>query len=167
MADVENLYKKGDKQQIDELIDKDLKQWANTGLAVKQSVDVYEKALKTLQNYQELKESTNDWLNDKLLAIETSEDVPDKAKSIEKQKDNLVELRNLIMDVGETISLNPNDVPLNEVEELSLKLEQVQKLLAGLGDIAVKKNKISNDIEDAKLLLHDVEKVSKLIWWIL
>lgn len=167
MADVENLYKKGDKQQIDELIDKDLKQWANTGLAVKQSVDVYEKALKTLQNYQELKESTNDWLNDKLLAIETSEDVPDKAKSIEKQKDNLVELRNLIMDVGETISLNPNDVPLNEVEELSLKLEQVQKLLAGLGDVAVKKNKISNDIEDAKLLLHDVEKVSKLIWWIL
>lgn len=159
MVDIENLRKKGDKQQIDELIDGDLNQWTETGVTVKQLIDRYEKALKSLHNYQQLKESTNDWLNGKLLSLETTDDVTDKTKSIEKQKENLVELRNMITDVAETIGLNPDDVPLNEIEELSLKLEKVQKLLSALGDVATKKNKMSNDIEDAKRLLHDIEKV--------
>jgi len=126
---------------------------------VKQSVDRYEKASKILHGYQQLKESTNDWLNGKLLSVETTEDVSEKTKSIEKQKDNLVELRNMIMDVAETVGLDPDDVPLNEIEELNLKLENVQQILAALGDVAVKKNKISDDVEDAKRLLHDIEKV--------
>lgn len=159
MADIENVRRKGDKQQIDELFDNDLKQWSDTGAAVKQSVDQYEKASKILHGYQQLKESTNDWLNGKLLSVETTEDVSEKTMSIEKQKDNLVELRNMIMDVAETVGLNPDDVPLNEIEELSLKLESVQHILAALGDVAVKKNKISDDVEDAKRLLHDIEKV--------
>jgi len=153
------VRKKGDKQQIDELVDNDLKQWSDTGVAVKQLLDRYEKASKVLHSYQQLKESTNDWLNGKLLPIDTTEDVSDKTKSIEKQKENLVELRNMITDVAETIGLNPDDVPLNEIEELSLKLERVQKVLTALGDVAAKKNKMSNDVEDATRLLHDIEKV--------
>uniref|UniRef100_A0A2H8TRL4 Nesprin-1 n=1 Tax=Melanaphis sacchari TaxID=742174 RepID=A0A2H8TRL4_9HEMI len=66
----------------------------------------------------------------------------------------------MITDVAETIGLNPDDVPLNEIEELSLKLEKVQKVLAALGDVADKKNKISDNIEDAKRLLHSIEKNS-------
>lgn len=159
LADVENLRKKGDKQQVDDLIDNDLKQWTDSGLAVKQLVDRYEKASKTLQSYQELKESTNGWLNGKLLSIETAEDVSDKTKSLEKQKENLVELRNMITDAGETIGLNSDDVPLNEIEQLSLKLDKIQNILAALGDVAAKKTKMSNEIEDAKRLLHDIEKV--------
>lgn len=93
------------------------------------------------------------------MAIETTEDVSDKTKSIEIQKKNLDELRNMITDVAETIGLNPDDVPLNEIERLSLKLEKVQKVLTALGDVAHKKNKISNDITDAKQLLHNIEKV--------
>lgn len=163
MADIENIRKKGDKQQIDELINSDLKQWTDTGVALKHLIDQYEKATKTLQNYQQLKESTNDCLNGKLLSIETSEDVSDKTKSIEKQKENLVELRNMITDVAEITGLNPDDVPLNEIEELSLKLEKVQKVLAALGDVSVKKNKMSNDLEDTKQLLNDMEKVCSYI----
>lgn len=160
MVDIENLRKKGDdKQQIDELIDDDLNQWTETGVTVKRLIDRYEKALKSLHNYHQLKDSTDDWLNGKLLSLETTDDVTDKTKSIEKQKENLVELRSMITDVAETIGLNPDDVPLNEIEELSLKLEKVQKLLSALGDVATKKNKMSNDIEDAKRLLHDIEKV--------
>lgn len=159
MADIENIRKKGDKQQIDELIKSDLKQWSDTGVSVKELVDRYEKSSKILHNYQQLKESTDDYLNSKLLSIEITEDVSEKTKSFEKQKDNLVELRNMITDVAETIGLNPDDVPLNEIEELNLKLEKVQKVLAALGDVSTKKNKMSNDIEDAKLLLHDIEKV--------
>lgn len=159
MADIENIRKKGDKQQIDELIDSDIKRWTDTGVTVKQLVDQYEKASKTLHSYQQLKESTDDWLNSKLLSIETTEDVSDKTKSIEKQKENLVEMRSMISDVAEIIGLNPDDVPLNEIEELSLKLEKVQKVLTALGDVAVKKNKMSNDIEDTKRLLNDIEKV--------
>lgn len=159
MADLENIRKKGDKQQIDELFDNDFKQWSDTGVAVKQLVDGYEKASKTLYAYQQLKESTNDWLNGKLLSVETTEDVSEKAKSVDKQKENLVELRNMITNVAETIGLNPNDVPLNEIEELSVKLDRVQKVLAALGDVATKKNKMSDDVEDAKRHLHDIEKV--------
>lgn len=159
MVDIENLRKKGDKQQIDDLIHNDFKQWSETGVAVKQLVDRYEKASKTLHSYQQLKESTDDWLDSKLLSIETTDDVSDKAKSVEKQKENLVELRKMITDVAETIGLNPDDVPLNEIEQLNLKLEKVQKVLTALGDVATKKNKMSNDIEDAKRLLHDIEKV--------
>lgn len=122
-------------------------------------VDRYEKASKTLHGYQQLKESTTDWLNSKLLSVETTEDVSDKTKSTEKQKENLVDLRNMITDVAETIGLNPDDVPLNEIEELSLKLDKVQKVLTALGDVAAKKDTISNEIEDAKRLLHDIEKV--------
>lgn len=161
MSDIENLRKKGDKQQIDDLIDNDLNQWTDTGVALKQLVERYEKASKTLNSYQQLKESTNDWLNSKLLSIETTEDVSEKTKSIDKQKENLVELRNMITNVAETIELNSDDVPLNEIEELNLKLEKIQKVLAALGDVAAKKNKMSNDIEDAKQLLHDTEKVRK------
>jgi len=159
LADIETLRRKGDKDQIDEIIDGDLKQWNDTGVAVKQLVERYEKASKTLHSYQQLRESTNDWLNNKLLSIETTEDVSDKTKSIDKQKENLVELRKMITDVTETIGLNPDDAPLNEIEELSLKLEKVQKVLAALGDVADKKNKMSDNIEDAKRLLHDIEKV--------
>lgn len=159
MDDIENIRKKGDKQQIDELIENDLKQWSDTGVAVKQFVDRYEKASKILHNYQQLKESTDNYLNSKLLSIETTEDVSENTNSIEKQKGNLVELRKMITDIAETIELNPDDVPLNEIEELSLKLEKVQKVLAALGDVSTKKNKMSNDIEDAKRLLHDIEKV--------
>lgn len=159
MADIESLRRKGDKEQIDEIIDGDLTQWNDTGAAVKQLVERYEKASKTLHSYQQLRDSTNDWLNDQFLSIETTEDVSDKTKSIDKQQENLVELRNMITDVAETIKLNPDDVPLNEIEELSLKLEKVQKVLTALGDVADKKNKISNDIENAKILLHDIEKV--------
>jgi len=159
LADIESLRRKGDKEQIDEIIDGDQTQWNDTGVAVKQLVERYEKASKTLHSYQQLRESTNDWLNGKLLSIETTEDVSDKTKSIDKQQENLVELRNMITDVAETIGLNPDDVPLNEIEELSLKLEKVQKVLAALGDVADKKNKMSEDIEDAKRLLHDIEKV--------
>lgn len=122
-------------------------------------IDRYEKASKTLDGYQQLKESTNDWLNGKLLSVETTEDVSEKTKSTEKQKENLVELRNMITDVAETIGLDPDDVPLNEIEELSLKLDKVQKLLSALGDVAAKKNTISKEIEDTKRLLHDIEKV--------
>lgn len=161
LSDIENLRKKGDKQQIDDLIDNDLNQWTDTGVALKQLVERYEKASKTLNSYQQLKESTNDWLNSKLLSIETTEDVSEKTKSIDKQKENLVELRNMITNVAETIELNSDDVPLNEIEELNLKLEKIQKVLAALGDVAAKKNKMSNDIEDAKQLLHDTEKVRK------
>lgn len=160
MADIESLRRKGDKEQIDEIINGDQTQWNDTGASVKQLVERYEKASKTLHSYQQLKDSTNDWLNAKLLSIDTTEDVSaDKTKSIDIQQANLVELRNMIMDVGETIGLNPDDVPLNEIEELSLKLEKVQKVLTTLGDVAVKKNKMSDDIEDAKRLLHDIEKV--------
>lgn len=159
MNDIENLRKKGDKHQIDDLIDNDIKQWSDTGVTVKQLVDRYEKASKTLNSYQQLKESTDDWLDSRLLSIETTDDVSDKAKSIEKQKENLVELRNMITDVAETVGLNPDDVPLNEIERLNLKLEKIQTVLAALGDVATKKNKMSNDIEDAKRLLHDIEKV--------
>lgn len=160
MADIETLRKKGDKEQINEIIDGDLKQWNDTGVAVKQLVERYEKASKTLQSYQQLRDSTNDWLNGKLLSVETTEDVSDKTKSsIDKQQENLVELRNMITDVAETIGLNPDDVQTNEIEELSLKLEKVQKVLTALGDVADKKNKISDDIDDAKQLLHDIEKV--------
>lgn len=160
MADIESLRRKGDKEQIDEIINGDQTQWNDTGAAVKQLVERYEKASKTLHSYQQLRDSTNDWLNAKLLPIDTTEDVSaDKTKSIDIQQANLVELRNMIMDVAETIGLNPDDVPLNEIEELSLKLEKVQKLLTTLGDVAVKKNKMSDDIEDAKRLLHDIEKV--------
>ncbi|XP_026810785.1 uncharacterized protein LOC113552228 [Rhopalosiphum maidis] len=160
LADVETLRRKGDKDQIDEIIDGDLKQWNDTGVAVKQLVERYEKASKTLHSYQQLRESTNNWLNNKLLSIETTEDVSDKTKSIDKQKENLVELRKMITDVAETIGLNLDDAPLNEIEELSLKLEKVQKVLAALGDVADKKNKMSDNIEDAKRLLHDIEKNS-------
>jgi len=160
LADIESLRRKGDKEQIDEIINGDQTQWNDTGASVKQLVERYEKASKTLHSYQQLKDSTNDWLNAKLLSIDTTEDVSaDKTKSIDIQQANLVELRNMIMDVGETIGLNPDDVPLNEIEELSLKLEKVQKVLTTLGDVAVKKNKMSDDIEDAKRLLHDIEKV--------
>lgn len=136
-----------------------MKLWSDTGLAVKHIFDQYEKASKTLHSYQQLRESTDDYLNTKLLSIETTEDVSEKTKSIEKQKENLVELRNMITDVAETIGLNPDDLPLNEIEELSLKLEKVQKVLAALGDVSIKSNKMSNGIEDAKRLLHDIEKV--------
>jgi len=160
LADIESLRKKGDKQQIDNIIENDLKQWVDTGVAVKQLVDRYEKASKTLHDYQQLKESTNDWLNAKLLSVESTEDVSEKTKSIDKQKENLVDLRNMITDVAETIGLNSDDVPLNEIEELSLKLDKVQKVLTALGDVAAKKNKISYEIENAKQFLHDIEKNS-------
>jgi neutral trehalase len=159
LADIESLRKKGDKQQIDNIIENDLKQWVDTGVAVKQLVDRYEKASKTLHDYQQLKESTNDWLNAKLLSVESTEDVSEKTKSIDKQKENLVDLRNMITDVAETIGLNSDDVPLDEIEELSLKLDKVQKVLTALGDVAAKKNKISYEIENAKQFLHDIEKV--------
>jgi len=160
LADIESLRRKGDNEQIDEIINDDHKQWNDTGAAVKQLVERYEKASKTLHSYQQLRDSTNDWLNGKLLSIDTTEDVSaDKTKSIDIQQANLVELRNMIMDVAETIGLNPDDVPLNEIEELSLKLEKVQKVLTTLGDVAVKKNKMWDDIEDAKRLLNDIEKV--------
>lgn len=159
LAEIENVRKKGDKPQVVELINNDQKIWSDTGVAVKQLVDRYEKASKVLHNYQQLKESTNESLDSKLLSIETTEDVTDKTKSLEKQKENLAELRSMITDVAETIGLNPDDVPLNEIEELSLKLEKVQKALAALGDVAVKKNKMSNNVESAKRLLHDAEKV--------
>lgn len=160
LSDIENLHKKGDKHQIDELIDINLKQWTTTGITIKQLVDNYEKASKIFHSYQQLKESTENWLNNKQLAIETTEDVSDKTKSIEKQKKNLVELRNMITNVAEIIGLDPNDVPLNEIEKLNLKLEKIQKVLTTLGDIASKKNKISNDIDSAKQLLHNIEKAS-------
>lgn len=159
MSDIENVRKKGDKQQIDELIDNDQKIWSETGVTLKQLVDRYEKASKTLHNYQQLKESTKESLDGKLLSIETTEDVSEKTKSLEKQKENLAELRNMITDVAETIGLNPDDVPLNEIEELNLKLEKVQKVLATLGDVAAKKTYMSNNVENAKRLLLDVEKV--------
>jgi len=159
LADIESLRRKGDKEQFDEIIDVDQTQWKDTEAAVKQLVERYEKASKTLHRYQQLRDSTNDWLNDQFLSIETTEDVSDKTESIDKQQENLVELRNMITDVAEIIGLNPDDVPLNEIEELSLKLEKVQKVLAALGDVADKKNKISDNIEDAKRLLHDIEKV--------
>lgn len=123
-------------------------------------VDNYEKSLKIFHSYQQLKESTDDWLNNKLLVIETTEDVSDKTKSIEKQKENLVELRNMITDVAKIIELDPNNVPLNEIEKLSLKLEKIQNIIIELGNVASKKNKISNDIDDAKQLLHNIEKAS-------
>lgn len=138
-----------------------MNQWTDTGVIVKQLVERYEKASKTLNSYQQLKESTNDWLNNKILSIETTEDVSEKTKSIDKQKENLVELRNMITNVAETIELNPDEVPLNEIEELSLKLEKIQKVLTALGDVAAKKNKMSKDVEDAKQLLNDTEKVRK------
>lgn len=141
------------------MIDDDLNQWTETGVTVKQLIDRYEKALKVLHNYHQLKESTNNWLNGKLLSLETTEDVSDKTNSIEKQNENLVELRNMLTNVAETIGVNPDDVPLNEIEELSLKLKKIQKILSALGDVAAKKNKMSNDIEDAKRILHDIEKV--------
>lgn len=159
MVDIESIRKKGDKQQIDDITENDLKQWVDTGVVLKQLIDRYEKASKTLHGYQQLKESTNEWLNGKLLSVESTEDVSEKTKSIDKQKENLVELRNMITDVAETIGLNPDDVPLNEIEELSLKLDKVQKVLTALGDVAAKKNIISNEIENAKRLLHDIEKV--------
>lgn len=159
MADIENVRKKGDKQLTDEFVDVGLKQWSDTGAAVKQLVDRYEKASKKLHGYQQLKESTNNWLNGQLLSVETTEDVSEKTKSTDKQKENLAELRNMITDVVETVGLGSDDVPLNEIEELSLKLDRVQKVLAALGDVATKKNKLSDDVEDAKRHLHDIEKV--------
>jgi len=160
LADIESLRRKGDKEQIDEIINGGQTQWNDTGAVVKQLVERYEKASKTLHSYQQLRDSTNDWLNAKLLSIYTTEDVSaDKTKSIDIQQANLVELRKMIMDIAETIGLNPDDIPLNEIEELNLKLEKVQKVLTTLGDIAAKKNKMSDDIENAKRLLLDIEKV--------
>lgn len=149
-----------EKGRTDELIDGDLNRWSDTGAAVKRQSDRYERASKTLHAYRQLRDETDEWLDGALLSVETADDASDKTRSAAAQQQrNLAELRDMIADAAETVGLDAGDAPLDEIERMSLKLERVQKVLAALGDVAAKKNKLSSDVENAKRLLHDIEKV--------
>lgn len=149
-----------EKGRTDELIDGDLNRWSETGAAVKRQSDRHERASRTLHGYRQLRDETDEWLDGALLSVETADDVSDKTRSAAAQQQrNVAGLRDMIADAAEAVGLDAGDAPLDEIERMSAKLERVQRVLAALGDVAAKKDKLSADAENAKRLLHDTEKV--------
>lgn len=170
---MENLRRRAAAEKVrdaadDEPLVGELNRWTETGAAVKRLTERYETASGTVHRYRRLRDETDERLDAALLSVETTDDdaTTDGAVSAAAAADGALqrqvdELRGMMADAADAVGLDAGDAPLREVDRLNVKLERVRAVLAALGDVAARKDRLSGDVENARRLLHDVEKVNR------